>query len=169
MALRAAAGLLPLDDLVPLLPQTVHLHDLLRRVLKIAVDHDAALALCRSEPRKDRRFFPKVPGKMESADTAGRGKRRDLLPGGVPGAVIHENELTSDCSLRQHAADDRGCFFQYGLLIIDGDNHRQHYSASFAASGSHRISPMPNTSAITSFGQLCGFSVSRYLSPSSAE
>lgn len=60
-------GLLPLDDLVALLPQAVHLHDLLRRVLEIAVDHNAAVAFRRGQPREDRRFLAEIPGKMQPA------------------------------------------------------------------------------------------------------
>ena len=80
-----AVTLDPLNDLIALLPETVHLDDLLGRVLQIAVEHDAAVAAGLFKPGKHRSLLAEVSAEADAADPG------ILLPGGAdfgPGAVL---------------------------------------------------------------------------------
>ena len=57
-----------LDDLIALLPETVHLDDLLGWVLQIAVEHDAAVTAGLFKPGKHRSFLAEVSAEADAAD-----------------------------------------------------------------------------------------------------
>ena len=63
----AAGALDRLHDLRAALPQTVHLRDKLRRVLKIAVNADCAVSGGVFQSREYRAFLAEIPGESQSA------------------------------------------------------------------------------------------------------
>ena len=83
--LFAAVVFDPLNDLVALFPEPVHLNDLLRRVLQIAVEHDTAVTAGFFKPGKHRGLLAEVPAEANTADPG------ILLPGSAdftPGAIL---------------------------------------------------------------------------------
>ena len=74
-----------LHNLVPLLPEPIHLHNFLRRMLQIAVDHHAAIALGRCQTGIDCGFLSEIPGEFH---TPNKGMffpcLFDCFPGAVP-------------------------------------------------------------------------------------
>ena len=128
-AFLAAVLLDALDDLIALLPEPVHFDYLLRRVLKVAVDDDAAVALRLLQPREHRGFLAEVAAEVYADDVV-------VLPGGlvylrpcvVTGAVVNEQQLIVDL-LRlenfRHALRRLGDHF---FLIIGRQDHGKHFS-----------------------------------------
>ena len=58
----------PLNDLVALLPEAVHLDNLLGRVLQITVEHDTAVAAGFFKPGEHCGLFAEVPAEADAAD-----------------------------------------------------------------------------------------------------
>lgn len=112
-----------LDDLRALLPEAVHLHQLLRRMLQITVDHRHAFALGVLQPGENSGLLPKVPGKPHAAHTfAAMRNLLNLRPGGILGAVVHKNQLMGDPGRAQHTVDFPNRYGRH-LLFIIGRNH----------------------------------------------
>ena len=85
------ADLYPLDDLVPLLPQAVHLLQLLRRVLQVAVHHRRAVSPGLGQAGKDGRLLAEIPGEAHPSHLGKPGGLGlDGRPAAVFGAVVHE-------------------------------------------------------------------------------
>ena len=126
-ALLAPVGLHALDDLKALLPQAVHLHQLLRRMLQVAVDDRHAVSPGLAQTGKDRRLLAEIAGKMHAAHGRDRrGRLLNSLPGGVFGAVVHKQQLVVDALCRQNLMDGPGRDRHHFLLVIGRKHYRQH-------------------------------------------
>ena len=83
-ALLAAARFHSLHDLIALFPEAVHINDFFGRMLKVAVEHDYAFALCLIEPGKNCCLLAEISGKTDTSYTGVTGSRfLDLFPGPV--------------------------------------------------------------------------------------
>ena len=95
----------PFDHLIALFPQPVHLHQLLRRVLQVAVDYRAAVAFGLFQPGEHGRLLAEVPAEMEAHHMFVLLRRLlDHGPGLILGAVIHKQQLIVDAGLLQDGA-----------------------------------------------------------------
>ena len=126
-ALLAAVLLDALHDLVALFPEAVHLHDLLGRVLQVAVDDHAAVALRLLKPGEHGGLLAEVAAEMHADHMGVRFARfADFRPGLVPGAVVHEQQLVRDAGLVQDAGHGFGCGRDHLFFIVGGEYNRKH-------------------------------------------
>ena len=122
-AFPTAVGLDALDDLRAVLPEAVHLHQLFRRVLQIAVHHGDAVASRLPESGKDRGLLAEIPGKPRAAHVAAALRLgADALPCSVLRPVVYKYQLVRDLRRKQHAADLL-CRRGDGLLLVIRRNH----------------------------------------------
>ena len=95
--LLTAVRLHALDDLDALLPQPVHLHELLGRMLQVAVDHGDAVTVCRLQAGKNGGLLAEIARKMDAAHgIAVLGLGADLRPSGVARAVVDKDQFMRD-------------------------------------------------------------------------
>ena len=125
-------GLLPpaalhaLHHLKALFPQGEHPGQKLRRVLEVAVHHGRAFAPRPGEAREDRPILAEIPGEAHSPDAIVRLMgTEDGLPGSVPGAVVHENQLIGDPGVPEDAGHSPRRLLHRGLLIIGRYDNRE--------------------------------------------
>ena len=108
-SLPATGALDRLDYLRAALPQGIHLRDKLRRVLKVAVYHHGAVPGSVFQPGEYRALLAEVPGEAQSPDAGVEFVRRAYLrPGGIPGAVVNEQQLVFDSGISEHRGDSPG-------------------------------------------------------------
>ena len=118
-ALLAPVLLDPFNHLIALFPQPVHLHQLLRRVLQIAVHHRAAVAPGLLQPGEHGRLLAEVPAEMEAHHMfVLLGRLPDHVPGLILGAVVHEQQLIVDAGLLQNGAHPLGGGKDHFFLIV---------------------------------------------------
>ena len=131
--LLAAILLDALDDLVPLLPKTIHLDDLLRRVLEIAVDDHHAVALCLLEPREHRGLLAEVAAEADADHVRiGRAAAQDFAPGAVAGAVVDKQKLIVDPGVSEDYAEAFGRDGDHFFFIVRGENNREQSKPSLS-------------------------------------
>ena len=120
-----------LDDLVPLLPEVIHLHDLFRRVLQVTVHDHAAVAGGLGQPGEHGGLFAEVPAEMDAEDVRIFLRlRADDIPGLVPRAVVDEYQFVGD--LRTHRLDERPDGDRDHLFfIVSRQDNREHIFSPF--------------------------------------
>ena len=127
--LLTAVRLHALDDLDTLLPQPVHLHELLRRMLQVAVDHGDTVTVRRLQAGKNGSLLAEIARKMDAAHgIAVLGLGADLRPGGVARAVVDKDQFVRNPGARKNAVDLPGGRGDHFLLIKGRDHNRKHLS-----------------------------------------
>ena len=130
-ALLAPVLLDALDDLVALLPQAVHLDDLLRRVLEVAVDDDNTVALCALKPGEHRRLLAEVAAEMQTDDMGVLfGGGRNFGPGFVRRTVVHKKQLILNARAAENVRKAGGGNMNHFFFVIGRENYRKHTLAS---------------------------------------
>ena len=118
-ALLAAVLLDALDHLIALLPQTVHVHDLLRRVLQVAVHDHHAVALRLLKAREHGGFLAEVAAEVDAHHMPVLpGAALDLLPGVVAGAVVHEQQFIVDLRVAEDLPQPLGGDGDHFFFIV---------------------------------------------------
>ena len=126
-ALLAAILLDALHDLIALFPEAVHVHDLLGRVLEIAVDDHDAVALRLLKTCEHSGLLAEVAAEMDADDVGiGGAGTQDLAPGAVAGAVVHKQELVVDAGSAQDFAEAFCRDGDHFFFVIRGENNREH-------------------------------------------
>lgn len=130
-ALLSTAHLDAFHDLVALLPQAVHVHDLFRRVLEVAVQHHTASPTGLGQAGKNGSLLAEVAGEAHPPDLGqGAALLLDARPGPVPGAVVHKDQLMGDLGLLQQGGDDISCPGSHLLLVEGGEDHGEQSGVS---------------------------------------
>ena len=130
-ALLSTAQLDAFHDLVALLPQAVHVHDLFRRVLEVAVQHHTASPTGLGQAGKNGSLLAEVAGEAHPPDLGqGAALLLDARPGPVPGAVVHKDQLVGDLGLLQQGGDDISCPGSHLLLVEGGEDHGEQSGVS---------------------------------------
>ena len=125
-ALLAPGHLNALHHLVALLPQAVHLHNFLRRVLQVTVQHHHAVPLGLGQAREDGGLLAEVAGEAYAPHLGvPGGLGLDSVPGPIPGAVVDKENLVPDSLSLQQRADGIRRQGDGVLLIVGGEHHRQ--------------------------------------------
>jgi hypothetical protein len=110
-----------------LLPEGVHLGQLLRGMLEVAVNDSAAVPAGGLQSGEDSGLLSKIPGKADTPHTLiGLGSTADLLPGAVGGAVVHEHQLIGNVCPAQDFPNALGGEADELFLVIGGNYYRQH-------------------------------------------
>ena len=87
-------------------------------MLEITVHHRGAVALRCRKPGENGCFFAEISGEMNSMHIFILCVRiQDLFPGGIPGTVVHENELVRNILVFQKLRQHLHCAGQHRFLI----------------------------------------------------
>ena len=105
--------------LIPLFPQTVHLHQYLRRMLQVAVHHRTAIARSACQPCIHRRFLTEIAGKIDARHIwVAPGRTFNLLPRAVLRTIVYKNDLIWDLLCIQDPVDRIGCLLYHFFFVV---------------------------------------------------